>query len=101
MRIVILTMVLLATAGCAVGPAAEYQPSAGAVVALRDSGIASLSVGEFKLAEGVPPAVDRSISSRSSVMKPTNGKSFAQQLGDSLRSDLKAAGKYDEAAALR
>jgi hypothetical protein len=101
MRIVLLILLSIAVAGCVVGPSGDYQPAAGSVVALRDSGIAPLVVGDFRLAEGVAPAVDRSVSSRGSVLKPANGKSFAQQLGDSLRADLKAAGLYDEASTLR
>jgi hypothetical protein len=87
-------------AGCVSVPVGSHQPTGDTVIALRDSGIAALNVGEFKLAAGVDPAIDKSVSARGSPIKPQNGQSFALYLKESLTADLKAAGKYDAAAPL-
>lgn len=56
-----------------------------------------LAVGEFKLAPGAKPGIDRSVSSRGSTASPKEG-SFSDYLKAALTSDLKASGLYDPSA---
>src|SRR6266850_7128300 len=88
-------------AGCATVPVGTHQPTADTVIALRDSGIAPLNVGDFKLAAGAKPAIDKSVTMRGNPIKPPSGaSSFSQYLGESLIADLKSAGKFDAASPL-
>ena len=73
----------------------QHQPSLDSVQTLRDSGVVALNVGDFAVAAGVDPSIDRGVSMRGAPIKPQNGKSFVQYLRDSLIADLTSAGKYD------
>ena len=54
-----------------------------------------MSVGTFKLAPGLDPAIDKGVNVRSNnVSSPVEG-SFAQYLRQTLVIDLQAAGLYD------
>jgi hypothetical protein len=86
--------------GCATVPVGQHQPPAESVVTLRDSGIAAVNVGEFKLAAGLNLALDKSVSVRGNQVDSPNGNSFSLYLKESLIADLKAAGKYDATAPL-
>jgi hypothetical protein len=101
MEMQILTTVIccLLAAGCATIPVGQHQPGADSVVSLRDSGIAPINVGEFKLADGVNPQIDQSVSVRGRPVQSPNSKSFVLYLKESLIADLRAAGKFDPAAA--
>src|SRR5579863_3261737 len=95
----ILLVVLSALAsGCAT-TLAPHQPSVDTVTLLRSSGMAKLAVGDFKLAPGTKPDVDRSVTSRASTASPAEG-TFSAYLKAALTSDLKTAGLYDTGAPL-
>jgi hypothetical protein len=95
----ILLVVLSALAsGCAT-TLAPHQPSVDTVTQLRSSGMAKLAVGDFKLAPGTKPDVDRSVTSRASTASPAEG-TFSAYLKAALVSDLKASGLYDTSAPL-
>jgi hypothetical protein len=86
--------------GCAVLRLGDHQPAADTLVGLRDSGINSLTVGEFKLGSGLNSELDKSQNSRGNPIYPPKGSTFSGYLKDSLIKDLKAAGKYDAASPL-
>jgi hypothetical protein len=90
----------LALSGCATLKLGDHQPALDTLVALRESGIAPLSVGEFKLASGLNPDLDKHQSSRGNPIYPPAGSTFSGYLRASLISDLKAAGKFDSASPL-
>jgi hypothetical protein len=90
---------VLCLTGCAV-TMGNHAPSMDTTVVLRDANLPALNVGEFRLASGVDPALDRSISSRGNPIHPPGGNSFSAYLRDSLLGDLKTAGKYDPKAAV-
>jgi hypothetical protein len=96
---IILLVVLSAfTSGCAT-TLAPHQPSLDTVTLLRSSGIAKLAVGDFKLAPGAKPDIDRSVTARASTASPAEG-TFSAYLKAALVSDLKASGLYDADAPL-
>lgn len=74
-----LTVVVVAGAlsGCATGPIGAHQPSIANVEQLRESGMEAIAVGEFEIAPGVKPQIDKGVSVRGSQLRsPANG-SFA------------------------
>ena len=77
-----------------------HSPSAGAVKTIRGADISALSVGEFKLAESKPEAIDKSITSRSQTLVPQEG-SISGYLRSALVTELQTAGKYDEASKIQ
>jgi hypothetical protein len=79
--------------GCAF-TVGTHPTSIDTVMMLRQAALAPLSVGPFKLADGLDKAIDRSITARSRVLRPHSGKSFALDLRDSLVADLTRIGKY-------
>ncbi len=84
---------LLALTGCASGPIGVHQPAIANVELLR--GINAVAVGDFGLAATAPPSIDKSVSSRGSVLSSPRGNSFADYLRDSLLIELRTAGRYD------
>lgn len=94
-RILFLMLCALAS-GCAT-TLSPHQPSIDTVTALRSSGLEKLAVGDFKLAPGAKPDIDRSVSSRASSASPKEG-TFSDYLKAALVSDLKASGLYDPSA---
>ena len=107
MRTILLRPAMLAAlvlavfaSGCATVQVGEHQPSMDTVTSLREPGIGKLNVGEFALAKGVDPAIDRSISSRGAVINPPGAATFSQYLKSALTADLKAAGKFDPSSRL-
>ena len=93
-----LALAAVALSGCATLKLGDHQPALDTLVALRESGIAALSVGEFKLGSGLSPDLDKHQSSRGNPIYPPAGSTFSGYLRDSLISDLKAAGKFDPAS---
>jgi hypothetical protein len=59
-----------------------------------------MALGEFVLAPGVPPSVDRGLQIRGDTLRPANGKSFAQFLRETLQIEMTAAGRFDEASSV-
>ena len=95
MRFVATLVVTLSAllSGCATA-LAPHQPSVDTVTLLRSSGLIKLSIGEFKLAPGAKPEIDRSVTSRAASAQPSEG-SFSGFLKAAIISDLKASGVYD------
>ncbi len=83
-----------ALCGCVFEPLATYQPTLENTQLARQLATPGLAVGEFKLANGLQPTVDRTVSVRgSSTNAPGNG-SFSTYLKESLITELKSGGKY-------
>jgi len=81
--------------GCVTVKVGDHQPSLDTVSGLRDSGIAALNVGDFKLARGAKPDMDKGVSARGTPVDPPQGQTFSAYLRNALITDLKSAGKYD------
>lgn len=94
----LLVMLTALTSGCAT-TLAPHQPSVDTVTLLRSAGMEKLAVGDFKLAPGSKPDIDRSVTSRAATALPAEG-SFSAYLKAALVSDLKAAALYDTGAPL-
>ncbi len=86
--------------GCMSTSLVAHQPGLDSVNALRDSGIANVALGEFKVAPGVKTTT--SVSARGSAFNAGAAKSatFADYLRSSMETDLRAAGKLDTASPL-
>lgn len=97
-RYILLLLAALALTGCASGPIGAHQPNLATVQALRQSNMAPASVGEFVPAATLKAGSDKSVSVRGSSLKSPSANSFSAYLKDALIEDLRAAGKYDEAA---
>jgi len=86
--------------GCANIQAPAPQASAGNVSAAKQLG-APVKVGAFKLADGVNPDADKSVSLRgANTLNAPSGKGFSGYLRDVLMTELTAAGKLDEASGI-
>jgi hypothetical protein len=71
------------------------------VLILRSANLSSTAVGDFKLAEGKDPAMDKRVGGlRGSSLVAESG-SFSQQLKDEIVVALRAAGVYDDKAPIR
>lgn len=95
-----LTLIGALLSACATLRLGDHQPAMDTLVALRESGITPLAVGEFKLASGLSPDLDKRQSSRGNPIYPPAGSTFSGYLRDSLIADLKAAGKFDASSPL-
>jgi hypothetical protein len=93
-RTILLLASLLALEGCASFKLPAPTANIENVSALRDSRVAKAGVSSFSLAGGKAAALDKSVSVRGSTIAPEKG-TFAAYLGETLRSDLQAADKYD------
>jgi hypothetical protein len=89
----------LALAACAEAPLPPPQATLDNIQAVRAANLAPMRVGAFTAAPGKPTEMDRSVAVRAGI-QPAPGGSFARHLGDTLATDLKAAGKLDEASTL-
>lgn len=92
LRALLITVVL---SGCAQIPLGAPQADIANVQALRQADIPPLAVGEFKLAPGKDPGLDKGISVRTNNVHSPINESFAAYLKESLITDLRAAGKLD------
>jgi hypothetical protein len=90
---------LFCLTGCAT-TMGSHVASMDTVIDLRDAHLAALNVGDFRLAPGLNPALDRSINARADVLHPPGGGSFSGYLRESLIGDLKTAGRYDPTASV-
>jgi hypothetical protein len=93
-----LLLAVLMLGGCATVPITQHQQGIDGVSALRDSGIATVAVGEFTLAPSLKPAAGRSVGARGSSFTAAKGATFADYLREALQTDLRAAGKLDTAS---
>lgn len=65
------------------------------IAVARSSGIAPVSLGEFRLAPGRPAALDEAVTARTNTYYSPYAKSFAQYMRETLAADLRAAGLLD------
>lgn len=95
----ILLLVIFSAAaltGCASVKLPPPTAKAETVLALRSANLSPAMVGEFKLADGKDPALDKRVGGlRGSSLTAANG-SFAQQLKEEVVTALQAAALYDE-----
>lgn len=94
-----LALLTLVLTGCASQPVGMHQPSLENVLILRQSRIESLAVGDFKLSAAAPADVDQLVTVRGSRITSPIDDSYSAYLKESIRTELRAAGKYDETAA--
>jgi hypothetical protein len=88
----------LVLTGCAQIPLGDPAPSFENIQKARSSRTAPVAVGQFKLAPGADPDIDKGVSVRSNaVFSPVDG-SFSQYLRQTLITDLQASGLYDAAS---
>jgi hypothetical protein len=82
--------------GCASVKLPPPTAKAETVHALRQANLSPASVGEFRLADGKEPGMDKRLGGlRGSSLTAASG-SFSQQLKDEIVTALKAAALYDE-----
>lgn len=95
--LLLLAVVSLTAAACAT-PMPTPGPSIDNLQRLRKAETPSMALGEFRLAPGLPAAMDRKVNVRGSTATSPNGGSYALFLKDTLAAELKAAGKLDAAS---
>jgi hypothetical protein len=93
-RLILIVVMSLTTASCA-QTLGSHQVSLEAVEMLRSGNIPPMHVGKFALAPGRLSSVDKSVGIRSVSLSSPDGASFAEYLGKTLETDLRAAGKLD------
>jgi hypothetical protein len=90
-----------ALTGCASVKLPPPTAKAETVLALRSANLSPAMVGEFKLADGKDPEIDKKVGGlRGSSLTAANG-SFSQQLKAEVITALQAAALYDEQSAIR
>lgn len=89
----------LLLAACAEAPLPPPQANLDTIQTIRAANLAPMRVGAFTAAPGKPSEMDKSVSVRAGVQPAPNG-SFARYLGDTLATELKAAGRLDEGSSL-
>jgi hypothetical protein len=97
-KIILITAAALSAVGCAnisVPAPQPTMPNVNAAKQLPDS----VKVGSFKLAAGLSPSIDQSISVRgSNTLNAPAGQNFSSYLRDVLVTELRAANKLDDAS---
>jgi hypothetical protein len=81
--------------GCAQIPMGQPGPSFAVVEKARASGAAPVAVGQFQLAKGADPEIDKGLNVRSNTLFSPVGHSFSRYLREIVIADLGAAGLYD------
>lgn len=89
--------VALLAGGCVSTVIDEIPASLETLQALRNAGVPPLALGGFSAGKGVSA---RSINIRGSTMSAPDGTDFPKFLSDVFASELRAAGKYDQASPL-
>lgn len=93
---------LLATACALLGACTsaidELPPSIETLRVLREQSVPPMALGSFTPANG---SVGRNVTIRVSVMHAPKGRNFAEFLGSTFETELKAAGKLEPASRLR
>ncbi|WP_421837757.1 hypothetical protein [Novosphingobium sp.] len=95
-----LALIAAATAclgGCS-APVVELPPSLETIRILRNQNVPPMALGPFTPAS---KDVGHSISIRLGILHPPKGRNFAEFLGATFETELKAAGKLDPAAPLQ
>lgn len=90
-----MTRLLLVMAACALevsctSPICDLPPSLETLRVLRDQAVSPMALGSFTPAS---KAIGRSIAIRLSVMHAPKGRNFAEFLGATFETELRAAGK--------
>lgn len=83
--------------GCST-PVEDLPPSSETIRVLREQAVPPLALGAFVLGN---KAIGRSIAVRLGVLHAPKGQNFAQFLGSTFATELRAAGKLDPASQLR
>lgn len=98
LRLRVLTIAGLVLLGACAAPIVELPPSLETVRVLRNQGVPPMALGPF-----TPQSkeVGHTISIRLGVLHPPKGRNFAEFLGATFETELKAAGKLDSAAPLQ
>jgi len=92
--LLLLAVVSLTAAACAT-PMAAPGPSIDNLQRLRKAEVLSMALSEFRLAPGLPDAMDRRVNVRGSTVTSPNGGSYALFLKETLAAELQAAGKLN------
>lgn len=98
MRRLVTALAAASLSGCAVPAIDPYLPTVANAQLVRSAKLPPLGVGRFELAPGLPPGLDRSVTIRTSPLRPPNGESFSSYLGECLAAELRAAGRLDPAS---
>jgi len=93
-----LTGLALALLSACAAPIQELPPSLETVRALRNQGVPPMALGPFT---PVSKEVGHNISIRLGILHPPKGSNFAEFLGATFETELKAAGKLDRTAPLQ
>lgn len=96
-----LILMFISMVGCASVKMSPPSASADTLHKLRAANLASSSVGEFGLAPGLKPGLDKSLGGLRGMSLQSANESFSQQLKDTVIVELKAAGLYDEKSELQ
>lgn len=97
LALAVLAGALTLLAGCS-APVEDLPPSLETIRVLREQAVPPLALGSFVSGN---KAIGRSISVRLGVLHAPKGRNFAQFLGSTFETELKAAGKLDPASRLR
>src|SRR5690606_32196903 len=97
-RIVLAALVAATLAACVSMPAPTYQPSVDTSQALLVSAGSTIQVGRFTAAGNVE---NTSLGVRGSRLEPGSDGTYAGYLRDALVTELKAAGRHDDASGIR
>jgi hypothetical protein len=89
---------LCALLAACTSPVAELPPSLETIRVLREQAVPPMALGSFVSGS---KAIGRSISVRLGVLRAPKGRNFAEFLGSTFETELKAAGKLDAASRLR
>ncbi|WP_219894317.1 hypothetical protein [Aquisediminimonas profunda] len=96
-RLILVVAVCMMESACT-APINELPPSLETLRILRDQDVPPMALGTFVPAS---KAIGRSIAIRLSVMHAPKGRNFAEFLGATFETELKAAGRLDPASPLR
>jgi len=97
--LLLLAVVSLTMAACAT-PMATPGPSIGNLQRLRKADVPQMALGDFRLAPGLPVAMDRRVNVRGSTVTSPTGGSYALFLKETLAAELQAAGKLGAASGI-
>lgn len=88
---------MLAVAGCT----ATASPPDTSIRAVRAASVADfppIALGAFTPSPALPRGADRAVGLRAMTVKPPNGRSFSQFLGETIEVQLRLAAKLDPAS---
>ena len=88
----------LALGGCISTTIDELPPSLETLQVLRKAEVPPLALGSFTVAKGLDA---RTVNIRGSTIHPAKGSNFAEFLGETFATELRAAGKLEPASPLR